>query len=84
MFSTPQYPVFPAEYSRTRLDAGCKGQSLQNGCRLLDWKFSFRTQQQGQEQTEESLSTYVVTRLLLSSDPVQMSMLCVDLGRPFW
>ncbi|GFV22826.1 hypothetical protein TNCV_4962411 [Trichonephila clavipes] len=69
---------------RIRLDTGRKGQSLQDGCRLFAWTFFFQTQQQGHEQDEEPLSAYVVMSLWLSSNPVQMSMLCRDLRQPFW
>ncbi|GFU72928.1 hypothetical protein TNCV_4636621 [Trichonephila clavipes] len=40
--------------------------------------------QQGEEYTEEPFPAYVVVRLMLSNDPVQMSMLCGELGRPSW
>ncbi|GFX04029.1 hypothetical protein TNCV_4679321 [Trichonephila clavipes] len=63
----------------TRLDAGCKGQSLKDGRRAFSWKFFFQTQQQGPEQAEEPLSTNVVMHLKPSSDPMQMLMLCGDL-----
>ncbi|GFY05182.1 hypothetical protein TNCV_2206281 [Trichonephila clavipes] len=42
----------------TRLDVECKGQSLQDGCRLFARKFFFQTQQQGQEQAEASLKNF--------------------------
>ncbi|GFX03918.1 hypothetical protein TNCV_4678231 [Trichonephila clavipes] len=70
-----------------RLDAGCKRRSLQGGCRLFAWKCFFQTQQQVQEPNEEPLSIYVIPRLMPSSDPVQMSMLCMlceNLDRPYW
>ncbi|GFU87125.1 hypothetical protein TNCV_430291 [Trichonephila clavipes] len=84
MFSAPQYLVFSAGCcQRTiRLGAGREGQSLQDGCRLFAWKFSFQTQQQGHEQIEKPLSAYVVVCLMPCSDP--LSMLCGDLGRPSW
>ncbi|GFX52560.1 hypothetical protein TNCV_4325761 [Trichonephila clavipes] len=63
----------------SRLDAECKGQSLQDFCRLFAWKFFSQTQQQGNKQAEEPLSAYVVMRLIPSSDPGQMSG---ALGRP--
>ncbi|GFU88948.1 hypothetical protein TNCV_4446231 [Trichonephila clavipes] len=67
---------------RIRLDAGRKGQSLKDGCRLFAWKFFLQTQQQGHEQAEEPLSTYVVVNLTSSSDPVKIPMLFVDHGQP--
>ncbi|GFV96390.1 hypothetical protein TNCV_2869681 [Trichonephila clavipes] len=63
----------------SRLDAGCKGQSLQDGCRLSAWKF-FQIRQQDQKQAEEPLSPYSIVCLRPSSDPVQILMLCGDLG----
>ncbi|GFW19708.1 hypothetical protein TNCV_1605981 [Trichonephila clavipes] len=60
------------------LDAGRKGQSLQDICKLFARKFFFQIQQQGLEQAEEPFSTYVVVRLKTSSDPVQILMLCSD------
>ncbi|GFS90974.1 hypothetical protein TNCV_2119751 [Trichonephila clavipes] len=69
---------------RTRLDTGRKGQSLQDGCRLFAWKFSFQVQQEGHKQAEEPLSIYVGVRLIQSNDPVQMFMLCDDPDRPSW
>ncbi|GFY09754.1 hypothetical protein TNCV_3697161 [Trichonephila clavipes] len=74
------------------LPAGCsqrdatdwrKEQSLQDGCRLFTWKFFFHIQQQGHEKAEEPLSAYVVVRLMPSNDPVQVSKLCGDFGRPY-
>ncbi|GFX38548.1 hypothetical protein TNCV_3206161 [Trichonephila clavipes] len=52
---------------RTRLAAG---KSLQDGCRAFARKLFFQTQQQGHEQAEEPLPTYVVVRLKPSSDPM--------------
>ncbi|GFW61425.1 hypothetical protein TNCV_346731 [Trichonephila clavipes] len=63
---------------RARLDNGCKGQSLQDGCGLFAWKF-FQTQQQGHGQADEPLSAYVVTCLMLSSDPVQLLVTLADI-----
>ncbi|GFV44917.1 hypothetical protein TNCV_3339011 [Trichonephila clavipes] len=56
----------------TRLDAECKGQSLQESCKLFAWKFLFQTQQQSLEQAEEPLSAYVGVLLMPISDHVQM------------
>ncbi|GFU96453.1 hypothetical protein TNCV_90261 [Trichonephila clavipes] len=64
-----------------RLDAGHKGQSLQDVCRRFAWNLFFQTQQQGHEQAEEPLSAYVIMRLVPNCDPVQM--FCGGLGRPF-
>ncbi|GFV51071.1 hypothetical protein TNCV_4743481 [Trichonephila clavipes] len=44
-----------------RLNTGTKVQYLQGGCRLFVWKFFSQRQQQGHEQEEEPLPTYVVT-----------------------
>ncbi|GFT68300.1 hypothetical protein TNCV_659181 [Trichonephila clavipes] len=68
---------------RNRLDAGCKLQSLQDSC-FKTRDFFLRTKQQDLEQAEELLSAYVVMCLMPGSDPVQMSMLCGDFGRPSW
>ncbi|GFT21594.1 hypothetical protein TNCV_2365981 [Trichonephila clavipes] len=69
---------------RIGMGAGRKDQSLQDGCRLFTYKFFFQTQQQDHKQAEEPLSTYVVLRLVPSNDPVQLSMLCIDLGGLSW
>ncbi|GFY10956.1 hypothetical protein TNCV_1124771 [Trichonephila clavipes] len=66
-----------------RLDAGCKGHSLQDGCTLFARKFFFYTQQR-YDQTEEPLPTYVAVHLMASSYSMQMSRLYGDLARPFW
>ncbi|GFS72226.1 replication-associated protein [Trichonephila clavipes] len=58
-----------------------QSQSLQDGCRLFAWKF-FRMQLQGHDQVKKLFATYVVARLMTSSDPIQMSMLCSKLGSP--
>ncbi|GFU70416.1 hypothetical protein TNCV_3442331 [Trichonephila clavipes] len=55
---------------RTKLDAGHKGQSLQDSCRLLVSKFFFQIQQKGQKNAEEPLSSYIVVRLMLSKSHV--------------
>ncbi|GFX00311.1 apolipophorins [Trichonephila clavipes] len=39
-------------------------------------KFFFQTQQHGHDQTQDLLFAYVVVRLIRSSDPAQMLMLC--------
>ncbi|GFU02781.1 hypothetical protein TNCV_403001 [Trichonephila clavipes] len=49
-------------------------------CRLLAWKFFFQTLQQGHYKVVKLLSTHFVIRLMPSSDPVQMWMLCGNLG----
>ncbi|GFV18733.1 uncharacterized protein LOC103524116 [Trichonephila clavipes] len=41
---------------RTRLNAGRKEQSLQDGCSLFVWKLFFQTQRQGHEQAKKPLS----------------------------
>ncbi|GFV42544.1 hypothetical protein TNCV_3718771 [Trichonephila clavipes] len=52
----------------------------QNVCRLFSLKLFFQKQQQNHEQAKELFPTYVVVRLMPSSDPVQMSLLCGNNG----
>ncbi|GFV71441.1 hypothetical protein TNCV_4564251 [Trichonephila clavipes] len=68
----------------TSLDARCKGQSLQDGCRAFAWKFFPQTHLKGHEHAEELFPTYVDVRLKPSSDTLQILMLCCDLGLLSW
>ncbi|GFY21187.1 hypothetical protein TNCV_3992311 [Trichonephila clavipes] len=51
----------------TRLNAGRKGEFLQDGCRQFAWKFYFQVQQQGHDQAEEPLNAYAVVPLMPSN-----------------
>ncbi|GFW81446.1 hypothetical protein TNCV_377941 [Trichonephila clavipes] len=81
MFSAPQISCLSYwmhSKGHTRLGAKLKRQSLQDGCRAFAWKF-FQTQQQGHEQAEKSLFTYVVVRFKPNTDLEQILLLCGDL-----
>ncbi|GFX14954.1 hypothetical protein TNCV_4897221 [Trichonephila clavipes] len=69
----PESHPYSDTKGRTKLDAGCKGQSLQDVCRLFARKFFFQTQQQGLQQAVEPLSANVVVRLMPSSNPICLS-----------
>ncbi|GFW98127.1 hypothetical protein TNCV_2491821 [Trichonephila clavipes] len=43
-----------------KLDAGRKGQSLQDGCRLLVWRFFFQTHRLGHKKAKDPLSASVI------------------------
>ncbi|GFX81469.1 hypothetical protein TNCV_143191 [Trichonephila clavipes] len=64
----------------TQLDTRCKGQFLKDDCWLFAWKFYYQTQQEVLEKADDPLIPFVAMRLMPSSDPMQMSMLCGDLG----
>ncbi|GFV63539.1 hypothetical protein TNCV_4389051 [Trichonephila clavipes] len=54
---------------------------MQSNCKTTVKRFPRNSSKRSSKQP---LSTCVIVRLKPSSDPVQMLMLCGDLGRPSW